>query len=522
MSATVVRLAAAIMMLPVLAPQARVFLTGSNPVLSSIAFPQDIFLIPGGDVISSYTSWQGFPWWGDIDETENRPYKKYVPLTQKNEEQAYKASINLFEERIGLIRRFSERLKADFDLLYSVQHCRADAAGYLRDGGQRYTYLEKHAIREVYLKSVLASYYKTLPIGFSAGLGIVSTSKPDLDASSPRLLWGWDGESYLEQDEYAIGSLFKSDLQAGVSFGLHKIGTRFRLYAGSLDHYRWNGEENRYTVTPRKIHNYTFRLYGIYNWFKRDKFRFNTTVLTRYTFVDSITMVRNRPGTIETVEKAKTFVFQINPNINVYPWKFPMTFIDAAILCNYEHMRYDFRNPDESYRQTDWWGTLEDYSWESFSYGRENFVEAALDIYASIPVFGMKDRMAAVGISTLLWRRYKWFNKYFYSDGDVRNIRKNFDKETWLNTVVNLIYRRGGVMYRLDIAQPLIYSLTPRTTICDGNGDPTGNELRYEKMWLSQSSFKIGFFISTDLQRFIRYQPFSRPDGRLSDDPSGS
>jgi hypothetical protein len=376
------------------------------------------------------------------------------------------------------------------------------------------------------VKGVLATYYKTLPIGFSLGVGGVHTSRPTLShkiisgtdtVSSQELLWGWDGEGYQSQDEFAIGYLFKSDAQVGVTLGdYNKIGAHFRLYAGKLDNYNWDGDADRYELSPKKIHNYTVRLYGIYNWYKREKFRFNTTVLSRYTFVDSIGMRGYQNGVVDYRENSKVFVFQVNPNVNIYPWKYPMSFIDAAILCNYEHMRYDFLNDNDLLMSTGWWGTIDDYSWERFSYAYENFFELALDIFASIPVFGMRDRSAGVVISALVWRRYKWMNKYFgntdWESGKftVTDVRKNFDKEMWLNAVVNFFYRYKSHLFRLDIGQPLIYSLTPRTTIYDEEGSVEGGK-SMDKMWLSQAGFKIGFFYSTDLTNFIRYQPFARP-----------
>ncbi|MBN1575886.1 MAG: hypothetical protein JW913_04995, partial [Chitinispirillaceae bacterium] len=299
------------------------------------------------------------------------------------------------------------------------------------------------------------------------------------------------------------------------TFGDHKIGSHFRLYAGRLDNYDWNGTS--YDIDPKKIHNYTVRLYGIYNWYKREKFRFNTTVLTRYTHVDSIGVSMENPDLRLATEKSRTFVFQINPNVNIFPWKHPMSFIDAAILCNYQHMRYDFLRPDGGFAGTGCPDTVwnpDDFSSQDFSYGRENFFELALDIFASIPVFGMRDQSAAIVISTLIWRRYLWMSKYY---GSMRNDRfdaackrKNFDKEMWLNAVVNFVYRYRSHMFRLDIGQPLIYSLTPRTTIYDASGNVKAGKST-ENMWLSQSSFKIGFFYSTDLTNFIRYQPFKRP-----------
>lgn len=500
---------------------ARVFFTGTNPVLSSFAFPQDIMLIPGGDKANFYVSWQGFPWWGDIDQPDNRPYNKYILNGWTTPESRYYASINEYTVRPGFSRQLSEKLKLQMNLSATSQFLSAEAYGHNPDD-QEYSYREHHSIREGYLDTKLATYFHDHPVGFKLGLGGINTSRPELehkinDQSSNRYMWGWDEDGERYQDYFAIGSLFKLDLQAASTFSRHKVGTRFRLYTGTLDNYTWDSNDADYNINPKKIHNYTFRLYGIYNWFKREKFRFNTTVLTRYTLVDSIGTSRDNPDFRGSTEKSQQFVFQVNPNVNIFPWKHKMAYIDAAILCNFQHMKYDFVRADGMYVSTGRPYQLEDNPSENFSYAWENFGEIALDIYATIPVFGMRDRMAAVGISMLLWRRYRWMNKYFggYESGSrdfhADYIRKTFDQETWLNTVVNLIYRQGKFMYRIDIGQPLIYSLTPQTKIYDTeNGTMRG--LSHEKMWLAQSGFKVGFFISTDLDNIIRYQPFKRPE----------
>lgn len=506
---------------------ARVFFTGSNPMLSSIALPQDLLLIPGGDKISSYTAWQTFPWWGDIDEPENRPGKKYTLTGDRSADYEYRSSINEFAERIGISHWRNDHFRTNYELTYATQHLRAEATGVTSgENGLPYSYLERHAIREGAIKAMLATYFKSHPIGMSLSLGGIQTSRPkselllgaDEQTSSNLLLWGWDGESEREQDNLSLGWLLKGDAQLGITFGEHdKIGSHFKLYTGRLREYNLNASGTDYDITPKDIHNYTVRLYGIKNWYKQDNFRFNTTVLTRYTFVDSVGRQSWENSLVDYRENFRTFVFQVNPNVNIYPWKYPMSFIDAAILCNYQHQRYDFLDDRDHFQYSGWWGQVEDIPWEEqFSYGRENFFELALDIFASIPVFGMKDQSAGVVISALLWRRYKWMNKYFgqtdWQTGDftTTNIRKNFEKETWLNAVVNLVYRRGGTMFRLDIAQPLIYSLTPRTTVYDADGTVEAGKTM-EKMWLSQAGFKVGFFVSTDLTNFIRYQPFARP-----------
>ncbi len=517
--------------------RARVFFTGSNPSLTVFAFPQDIFLMPGEQVFF-YGAYQFFPWWGDIDEPENKPNKEYILTGEKTESSKHYEAINQFQTMVGFMKFIKDSMKLRFDLDYTSSHLKADAEGLTSTYGSLspnlpYTYRGRNAIRDLYLTAMLATHYKNLPIGFKIGIGVQRTSKPDLElylfnggqtTRSSMLLWGWNGDSYQEQDNFNIGSLYKFDAQASATFPRHKIGGRLRYYIGNLSNYQWGNDG--YVINPQKIRNITGRLYGIYNWYQRDKFKFNTTVLSRYTFIDSMGLARENPG-IETGvrEEAKTFVFQINPNINIYPWNYPMTYIDAAILCNFSHMSYDYLQPyyvdggyKDGYVGTGNW-SREDYSWENFSYGRENFFELALDINAAIPVIGMRNQSVAFGLSMFLWRRYKWLDKYFGHTDVVNNDlkfnvetkRENFDRETWLNSVINIIYRRDKYFFRLDIGQPLIYSLTPRTRLT-GTGGAGPYEKTRDNMWLSQSGMKIGLFVSTSLENFRSFRIFHPSD----------
>jgi hypothetical protein len=513
-------------------PQARVFFTGSNPALTVFAFPQDILLMPG-ETVYWYGSYQHFPWWGDIDEPENRPNKQYILTGEKTTQWSHDQAINQFVNMVGFSKYLRDSSKVRFDLDYTSNRLKADAASSAVDTA-RYSYWERHAIRDIYLTSMLATHYKNVPIGIKIGLGVEMTSQPDLEyfrfsgnsaGRSNRLLWGWNGNNYSEQDEYNLGSLFRFDAQLAATLTRLKVGGRLRLYNGTLDHYQWDGALDNYVPYPNKIRNITGRIYGIYNWYEQEKFKFNTTVLTRYTYVDSAGLDKQNHD-IETgnVQKAKTFVFQINPNVNIYPWRYPMTYIDAAILCNYSSTNYDHLQPfnvgngEKPGFVTSHYGTFEDYSWERYSFAREHFFELALDVNAAIPVIGMKDQTVALGVTMFLWRRYKWLDKYFGStnqlDNDIsftiKNIRENLERETWLNSVINIIYRRGKYNFRLDIGQPLIYSLTPRTRLTDGLGNHIIYEKTRENMWLSQSGLKIGLFVSTSLENFLSYRIFHR------------
>jgi hypothetical protein len=154
----------------------------------------------------------------------------------------------------------------------------------------------------------------------------------------------------------------------------------------------------------------------------------------------------------------------------------------------------------------------DEYSWENCSYWNQNFFEIALDLNPVFPIYGNKDQSVAIGVMAMLWTRFKWTNKYYgqnkISGSDLEfvteNMRKNYDHETWLNSVINFIYRRNGYIYRLDVGQPLIYSLTPRTRVTDAKGKDVLYEKRNENMWVSQSGVKLGFFITTGLDNISK------------------
>jgi hypothetical protein len=520
---------------------ARIFFVGSNPHLSMFAFPQDILLVPGESVYY-YLVYQRLPWWGDFDEPDHRPNKEYIltgdAFHDSNEGVSYRynSSIHAFRNSVGFTRELSEQWKARFDLRYAFEAMRSKAEGTLDDSGAEYSYKGNNSIQELYLQSTFARVFRDVPVGFRVGIGGDLTTRPNSElrlrdgsgATSDRLLWGWkeDGERF--QDEYAHGPLFKLDLQSAATMPRIKYGGRFRFHRGVLDQYSWTGDElqGKYEKSAKKIGNVTFRVYGNYNWITGEHYKLNTLVLSRFTHVDSIGVLpENLSAETGERERSRTFVLQCNPNINIYPWPYKMTYIDLALLCNFSHMRYDFRRrrwtsggyDDDAYASSRV-RVGEDYSWHPFSYARETFFELAFDMNSAVPIYGRKDRTVALGITLLLWRRFKWMNKYYgtYPTGEdftLNNIRYNLDIETWLNSAFNIIYRRGRFNYRLDIGQPLIYTLTPRTRVVEADGGRVLYEKTRNSMWLSQSGVRLGFFVSTSMGNFLemKNQLFNRP-----------
>jgi hypothetical protein len=151
----------------------------------------------------------------------------------------------------------------------------------------------------------------------------------------------------------------------------------------------------------------------------------------------------------------------------------------------------------------------DEYWWNmDCSYFNQNFFEVALDLNPVFPIYGNKNQSVAIGLLIVLWTRFKWTNKYYGHNFDggsdvyfiIDGTRKNYDHETWLNSAFNIIYRRNAFVYRLDIAQPLIYSLMPRTRVYDASGETVLYEKSLENMWVSQAGVRLGFFVTTSLE----------------------
>lgn len=526
----------------------RVFLVGSNPNLNILAFPQNILKFETDNAFFS-TSYENKPWWGDVDdppnkpmnESANRPNNTYIS-TGENIDMGdgntfkCKSGVNSFANTLGFNYTIKDSLKSRFDLRYSTWIQTAKASG--TSANSSFKYRGRNSFNEIYLSSILASYFKKTPVGLKLGIGMENATKPKLEfdvnnngteTSYNTLYWAWSHTThtgdidFLDNElvharaisEYSIGPLFELDLQTGATLPRFYLGGRFRINAGNLDTYNWITDENNYIRNQAdKVRNLTGRLYGNYIWSEGEKYRLATLVLTRLTRLDTTRVDVNNPEARNgRVRKLTNFVLQVNPNISLYPWRTRQTYIDGAILINYSFMHFaNERQVPVSGGQTRGYITTqtearEEYSWDDCSYFNQNFFEIALDLNPVFPIYGNKDQSVAIGVMLLIWTRFNWTNKYYGRsivngsevDFDVERIRKNYDHETWLNSFFNIVYRRDRWVYRLDISQPLIYSLAPRSRVVDEKSKDVLWESKTENMWVSQSGLKIGLFMTTGL-----------------------
>jgi hypothetical protein len=470
----------------------------------------------------------------------------------------HKANLYNWKNIAGLCRQMSPTLKLRFDLDYTFIPMRARALG--EGNGLTFNYKEGHSIQDLYLTSYAATYWKSHPLGFKFGLGRQASSEPDVEwtinnngTNSPaqRLLWAWstlqgaevlgvDHGNARPQDEYTAGSQYHFDLQSAISMPGHKFGGRLRYSTGNLDLFQWHGNGEWDPGAPanlagaytndlsQEIGERTARVYGNFTWLEGGNWKFNTLALSRFTMNDS-DYVSPANSNISQGRKdhARTFVFQVNPNVNLYPWQFKNTFIDLAILCNYSCTKYSHRQlhwvdgggQKESYVES----TVrpgEDYSWDDYSYAWQQFFEIAFDANPCFPIYGDANQSLAANLSLLLWTRFKFLNKYYGQrvapttdvNFQVDNIRRTFEHEVWLNSVAVLIYRRASTMYKFTVGQPLIYSLRPETRVYDAAGRNMISEVVHENMWVSQAGMSLGFFVSTPIDNvpLVRKIPFGK------------
>lgn len=531
----------------------RVFLTGSNPQQTIFAFPQDILLSPG-DMVFFYTTFQQQPWWGDIDQPDLKPSPVYQLTGEKlgvkgsSDYFFHNSNFYTWKNITGFSKTYSEQFKTRYDIEYAYNPYRSNAEGANSVNNTNFKYRNAFSSHDFYVTSYFAWQPHETPYGFKFGFGTSTSFNPDpkfivntngQEFTSNKQMWAWslsqgwrhflDGEGrYEEQNSYSIGTTFKFDLQGAATWERLKAGCRLRLNTGVLKLYEWENDssypapqllkdENLFGFysdsSEKKISEKTIRVYGNYTWFELDNLVFKTLVLSRFTVADSIhRSAENHDISDGVSEKAQTFVFQINPNVSIYPWDFKYTYLDLAILCNYSHLNYDFTQlynvnggQTRSYVSTYSYGPLEDHASTDYSYARQNFFEVAFDANPVFPIYGSASSSMALSVSFMLWTRFKWINKYYgrFEQGSFNLdwTRESYEHETWLNTNINLIYRKNPYLFRFMFGQPLTYNISPSTRILDKSGNQIGVS-KPENMWQAQSGVQFGVYVQTTMDNF--------------------
>jgi hypothetical protein len=545
-----------IFVLIIISTEARIFFVGSNPNLSIIAYPQDVSKLPN-EFVYFYPGYQKLPWWGDIDEPMHRPNDTYTVTGESttesstNSEFEHNGAIRAIQNNFGICFRPKPSYVQYIDLLYNINSFSNESSGKLTGSGQSipYKYDVSNSSHEVLASSIWGFMFKGIPSGIKITAGFYDLGTPNqeftftksgVDYESNRLLWGWsttscnhifgvsglDGDAWF-QNEYSRGPLYRFDIQAGLTLEKLKLGSRLRFVFGKQDQYSWVPESSTIADSTiasnfsgdyekskwaRKTTDAIIRLYGNYTWRKAEKYSLNTLVFLGYEARKAKNaLTENLDIEDDAQEAIRSFVVEINPNINIYPWN-KYSYIDAALLLEYSYSRYNNTSMQNVNGGTDgYWQTRvypsDEYSWENFSYANENFIDLGLDISTSFPLYGNANRSLAFGLILLINTKFTWLNKYYgrneISGSELKfvteNLRKNFKKEVWFNSMLSLNYRSGPIVYNFQVTEPLLYLLQPRTKVTDSKGKNVLYEHEKKGNWASQQDIKVALLVAYDL-----------------------
>lgn len=542
--------------------EARIFFIGSNQYYSWFTFPQDILRFHG-NFIYYYPSYQKSPWWGDIDEPNRKPNPTYTSTEEKVKYSNstffnHEGKTRRVSNRAGLYYGLRENLVSLIDVEYALGILKNTSEGNFTNQDDNsyipYEYSLGNTINEIFLTSVLGFPIRSIPIGIKFGFGFEQTGLPDSEIKftksgtpyiSSRMLWGWsrtgcnhifgprgtEGDAWF-QNEYSCGPLFRFDIQGGATLPKVKLGTRFRYITGLQDQYAWVG--SAFTtpdtiVGSRFIGNYIksewskksrdamIRLYGNIFWKKHERYSLNTLVFLQYEGKTAFNALSdNLEVEDDAKQKMRNFIVEINPNMNVFPGS-KSSYIDIGLLLEYSFTRFE----NTYNRYINGGGEKEafintpvnidameaEYYWERFSYANENFFDAGLDISTMFPLYGDAHKRLGLGFVLFANTKITWLNKYFGSnpannaDGDfsVAGLRKNYKHEIWFNSMMILYWAFSRYNFRLEVTEPLLYSLSPRTRVTDATGEVVKYEHSVKGTWSSINSVRIGLFVSYDL-----------------------
>jgi hypothetical protein len=507
-----------------------------------------------------YPRYEKTPWWGDIDEPENKPNATTYTTTGNEEidgDANFKHSGNIHssDNALGYAHRSSENLMTSFDLNYDVDGLRNRADGNMTNADNDtyipFEYSLRHTLNDIYLNGMLGFKVREVPVGFRLRFGYENTlalkqeltyTKNGQKHSSERALWGWatvgcnhvfgprstEGDAWLQR-EYSQGPLYRLDFQTGITLPRIKFGGLFRYKFGHQDQYQWVSDTINSTGDPvlnnsfqgsyeksnwsKTTRDAMIQLYGNINWRRGERYALNTFVAVDYegsTYGDALS--ENLDVVNDAKEKRRNVSVEFHPNINLRLGE-RFHYIDAALLLEYGYTRLNNTyerwvggGTQETYWNTSDNGEDEDV-WERYSYANENYFDVGADISAMFPLVNRETSMLGFGFILYFDTKFTYLTKYYGDNTDngteitftVNSERENFTREIWFNSALMLQYMRSPFHIRLEVTEPFLYSLMPRTTITDKNTKEVTWDHEKEPLWLSQQGFSVGLFFGYEM-----------------------
>ena len=483
----------------------------------------------------------------NLNEKSNNSYFKHA------------ASIHVAQSSFGLFQTLTSNISslAEFGYILSSQGSVASGNLTCAENGSfiPFSYAVHNSLHEGFIRWTCGLYSWGIPCGIKVQATMYNLSNPDVEFRfqkdarayrSPRLLWGWstkgcnhifgtantDGDAWL-QNEYTQGPLIQTDIQIGATVSRFKNGIRLRYIYGSQDQYSWVQDSSTLQSIPdQKIwqnfsgsykksqwlkitHDLLLRLYTNVDVLKSNFYVFKTLFFLGLENATAQNALSDNSAIVDDrKDKRKNVIIEINPNISLFnPRNSDIAFFDGGILLEYSYTHfanigeyYISGGRKEGYRNSQVYVGKE-YSWESFSYAHEHFYDAGFDMNMTLPLYQKDRSVVALGIVLFANSKITYLTKSYGTttvDGTVLtytsdNLRKNKKTEFWFNSALSIHCMQSIYHFRLDVIEPLLYSLTPSTKVI-------GNDLKtklYESStsgnWVSQQGVKINLSITYKL-----------------------
>lgn len=546
--------------------QTRVASYGSNPYFSWELFPQDVSQ-QHSNAFSIFPIYCKSPWWGDIDEPNNKPPRAVYTITGSGmskppaffEESAKQhTSVNQF----GYSYRPTENFTGKIDFDYTLNALRDRAEGsFTNDTTHTYipfNYSLRHTLNSYLLKGLFEFPFRNIPVGLKMSLGMENTlalksdftfTKDSVKVSTNRALWGWstvgcnhifgvrgtEGDAWL-QSSYSKGPLYAIDIVAAATLDKVKMGLSLYYKFGIQDYYSWERDTTKTTGDAiidqnfigdyvkndwtKKSHLGYINLYGNIHWLTGDMFGVHTFVQVGYNGnVAGNVLSNNFDVESDSKELVRGFTIEADPNINIKLGPF-LHYIDIGLIFQYgysrvnnTYMRWIGGGKIKTYRDAEV-GSLHDTTWENYSYANVNLFDAGLDLSTMFPIFD--NNYGKLGFGLILFGNVKYnFKTNFYgtntnngssNEYTIINRRENYNREIIFNTVLMLNYIQNRYNIRFEVQEPLLRSLLTQTRITAADGKNSGPYDRKEPLWLSLRGLQAGLFISKDIQLpFLKY-----------------
>jgi len=532
---------------------------GSNPYSSYIIFPQDIFFWNANCVIF-YPIYEQRPYWGDIDEPENKPNASYtntgIKIIDMDAKFYHTAQIYSFYNQLGYTHAFPIKgITANLNLAHdwNIRYNRAD--GNISDisTGSHipFNYSMNHTLNYLDLKGIVAFNFLNNPSAIRLNIGFENTlflykkfefTKNGTSYSTERAAWGWttspcahifgatgpEGDAWL-QNEYALGPVFHIDLQAGTSLPLGKISALFSYRTGHQDYYTW--VQDTINVSSDPVINQNFigkyekdewrriskdallNACGNFPLLANNRFSLNSFLLIGYEGAIKGRRLDGNNGVENSAkDKMHSAKIEIAPNIMISSGDI-YNFFNGAVRLEYSYsrlnntyLRWVEGGQIESYRdsKTD---ASDEYSWQGFSYANKNVLDLGIDLNTMLPLFISSFNKLGLGILFIVDSKFSFINKYYGQNTDIgskvnfniENIRKDFEREFMFKTGLRLQYSGSPFLAWIELTEPILHSILPRTRVTDASGKSLLYEHEKEPLWLSLEGLRLGLYVSYEL-----------------------